>query len=105
LTFLINLSLETGDVTPLYKSGSLAETGNYRRISILFTFSKILAYLECRSLLLEYQFGFRPNRSTELAAAYFTDFTRKEADSGKATEAVLIDLSKAFDTLISHSVL
>jgi len=41
----------------------------------------------------------------ELAAAYFTDFTRKEADSGKATEAVLIELSKAFDTLISHSVL
>ena len=97
--------MESNKSDPLYKSGSLAETDNYRRISILFTFSKILAYLECRSLLFEYQFGFRPSRSTELAAAYFTDFTRKEADSGKVTEAVLIDLSKAFDTLISHSFL
>ena len=53
---------------------------------------------------MEYQFGFRPNRSTELAVTYFADLIRKEAYSGKATGAVFIDLSKAFDT-ISHSVL
>ena len=40
----------------------------------------------------------------ELAVTYFTDLIRKEADNGKATGAVFIDLSKAFDT-ISHSVL
>ena len=100
-------------VIPLYKSGSLAEIDNYRPISILPTLSKILekivykqlmAHLERHSLLFEYQFGFRPNRSTELAVTYFTDLIRKEADSGKATGAVFIDLSKAFDT-ISHSVL
>ena len=56
------------------------------------------------SLFFEYQFGFCPSRSTELAVTYFTDLIRKEADSGKATGAVFIDLSKAFDT-ISHSVL
>ena len=86
---------------------------NYRPISILPTLSKILekivykqlmAHLERHSLLFEYQFGFRSNRSTELAVTYFTDLIRKEADSGKATAAVFIDLSKAFDT-ISHSVL
>ena len=122
LTFIINLSLETGvvpsewkvaKVIPLYKSGSLAEIDNYRPISILPTLSKILekivhkqlmTYLERHSLLFEYQFGFRPNRSTELAVTYFTDLIRKEADNGKATGAVFIDLSKAFDT-ISHSVL
>lgn len=122
LTFIINLSLETGvvpgewkvaKVTPLYKSGSLAEIDNYRPISILHTLSKILekivykqlmAHLECYSLLFKYQFGFRPNRSTELAVTYFTDLIRKEADSGKATGADFIDLSKAFNT-ISHSVL
>ena len=122
LTFIINLSLETGivpsewkvaKVIPLYKSGSLAEIDNYRPISILPTLSKILekivykqlmAHLERHSLLFEYQFGFRPNRSTELAVTYFTDLIRKEADNGKATGAVFIDLSKAFDT-ISHSVL
>ena len=91
LTFIINFSLETGvvpsewkvvRVIPLYKSGSLAEIDNYRPISILPTLSKILekivykqlmAHLERHSLLFEYQFGFRPNRSTELAVTYFTD--------------------------------
>ena len=56
------------------------------------------------NLLFGYQFGFRPNRSTEQAVTYFTDFIRKEADSGKATGAVFIDLTKAFDT-ISHSIM
>ena len=65
---------------------------------------KRVAHLERHSLLFEYQVGFRPNRSTELAVTYFTDLIRKEADNGKATGAVFIDLSKAFDT-ISHSVL
>ena len=103
------------EVIPLYKSGSLAEIDNYRPISILPTLSKILekivykqlmAHLERHSLLFEYQFGFRPNRSTELAVTDLavTDLIRKEADNGKATGAVFIDLSKAVDT-ISHSVL
>ena len=122
LTSIINLSLETGvvpsewkvvKVIPPFKSGSLAEIDNYRPISICPTLSKILekivykqlmAHLERHSILFEYQFGFRPNRLTELAVTYFTDLIRKEADSSKATGAVFIDLSKAFDTF-SHSVL
>ena len=98
----------------LFKSGSLwAEIDNYGPISILPTLSKILekivykqlmVHLERHSLLFDYQFGVRPKRSTELAVTYFTDLIRKEADNGKATGAVFIDLSKAFDT-ISHSVL
>ena len=63
-----------------------------------------MAHLERHSLLFGYQFGFRLNCSTELTVTYFTDLIRKEADNGKATGAVFIDLSKAFDT-ISHSVL
>ena len=116
LTFIINLSLETGvvpreckvaKVIPLYKSGSLAEIDNYRPISILPTLSKILekivrqqlmAHLERHILLFEYQFGFCPNHAMELAVTYFTDLIRKEADSDKATKAVFIDLSQAFDT-------
>ena len=63
-----------------------------------------MAYLEHYNLLFKYQFGFRCNRSRELAVTYFTDPIRKEADSDMATGAVFIDLTKAFDT-ISHPLL
>ena len=56
------------------------------------------------SLLFNYQFGFRPNRSTEPAIICFLDHIRREADKGRVTGVLFIDLSNAFDT-ISHSVL
>ena len=65
---------------------------------------QLMKHLEFNGFLSEHQFGFRPNRSTELAVTLFTDLIRKEADGGKATGAIFIDLSKVFDT-ISHSVL
>ena len=65
---------------------------------------QLMKHLEFNGFLSEHQFGFRPNRSTELAVTLFTDLIRKEADRGKATGTIFIDLSKAFDT-ISHSVL
>lgn len=120
LTYIINLSLRSGTVPaewkeakvlPLFKSGSSSEIGNYRPISLLPILSKILekvvysqlvSYLESNNLLPDNQFGFRSKRSTELAVTYFTDIIRKEADNGKVSGAVFIDLSKAFDT-ISHS--
>ena len=100
-------------VIPIFKSGSMAEFDTYRSISILPTLSKILEimvhkqlmkHLEFNGFLSEHQFGFRPNRSTELAVTIFTDLSGKEVEGGKATGAIFIDLSKAFDT-ISHSVL
>ena len=100
-------------VISLHKYGSLADIDNNRPIAILSTFSeimekivykKLMAHLEHYNLLFEYQFGFDRNRSTELAVTYFPDLIRKEADSGMATGAVFIDLTKAFDN-ISHSVL
>ena len=122
LTYLINLSLRQCEVpalwkkakiTPVFKAGDTRDPDNYRPISVLPILSKILertvhsqlmTHLETENLLSEFQFGFRPNRSTELATTLFVDNIRREVNNGKLVGAVFMDLSRAFDT-ISHSQL
>jgi hypothetical protein len=122
LTRIINLSFETGvfptdwkssELTPIHKFGVKDCINNYRPISVIPAISKIIerivhrqlsSYLETNNLLKDFQFGFRQNRSTELAAALFTDNVKRKVNEGKLVGAVFIDLSKAFDTL-SHAKL
>jgi hypothetical protein len=122
LTIIINLSFKTGvfptdwkssKLTPVHKSGAKDCIENYRPISVIPAISKIIermvrrqlsAYLENNNLLDDCQFGFRQNRSTELATALFTDSIKRKVNEGKLVGAVFIDLSKAFDTL-SHAKL
>ena len=122
LSFIINLSITTGKVpnvwkmakiVPIHKSGATGKPENYRPISVLPILSKILEkavhcqlmqFLEENHLLSDSQFGYRPKRSTKMAATLFTDHIRRELDQGKLVGAIFIDLTKAFDT-ISHSVL
>ena len=60
-----------------------------------------MKFLDENRLLSEFQFGFRPKMSTELAATLFLDDIREIVDQGYMVGATFIDLSKAFDT-ISH---
>ena len=105
--------MENSKNNSMYKSGSMSEFGNYRPISTLPIVSKVIekavhkqltSYFETNNLLNESQFGFRSNRSTELAAAMFTDDVRKQVDKGSLVGAVFVDLGKAFDT-VSHATL
>ncbi len=84
-TNIFNESISTGVVpdilkisriTPIYKSGDTNEPHNYRPISILSVFSKVLERLVCNQLdsflekyniMYNYQFGFRKKHSTEQA--------------------------------------
>jgi hypothetical protein len=77
LAHIINLSLSQGifptelklaNIIPIYKAGDKDETGNYRPISLLTTFSKLYErvfynrlanFLKMQKILFEYQFGFR----------------------------------------------
>ena len=122
LCFILNLSITTSTVPslwkkakviPVFKTGNADLPQNYRPISILPVLSKILeksvhhqfmTYLENNRLLTEFQFGFRKNRSTKMAATLLCDNIRKEMNNGKMVGAVFLDLSKAFDT-IGHGVL
>ena len=60
--------------------------------------------MDTNKLFYNDQYGFRPRHSTELAAVrFFTDLT-KDIYNYKIPTTVLIDLSKAFDTL-NHDIL
>lgn len=82
---------------------------NYRPISLLPVFSKILEKI-MNNQLLEYftennlffpgQYGFRPKHSTELASNELIDRILNYMDKNVTPVGIFMDLSKAFDTIL-----
>ena len=99
---------KVSQVTPVYKSGDVTNLGNYRPISILSPFSKILErlvynhpydFVDKHNILYRYQFGFRKGHSTEQAIFEITDTLKKAMNKKLVTCGVFLDFSKAFDTV------
>ena len=106
-------SLKIAKVTPIFKSGDKDNVSNYRPISILPVFSKVLErimynkvynHLDSKGLLYEKQFGFQRNISTEHAILQLTRDITDSFEKRECTLGVFIDLSKAFDTA-DHQIL
>ncbi len=122
ITCIINTSIVTGTfptawkhaiVTPLFKKGDPKEIGNYRPISLLPVFSKVIEkivanqlvqYTEHSSLLSNTQHGFRLKLSTETALLHVSKQIYDAIDNREISLLTLCDLSKAFDS-VSHSIL
>jgi hypothetical protein len=122
LTKIFNKSLETGvfpqklklaKVIPVYKTEDKLLVNNYRPISVLPVFSKILEkimysrleiFINKHNILCNNQFGFRENHSTYMALLDIIDTITQQLDNKSYALGVFIDLSKAFDT-IDHSIL
>ena len=119
---VFSLSLSTGTVpsllkiakvTHLFKRGDRSNPDNYRPISLLNTFSKILekivalrttTFLTSNNLLSKWQFGFRQNHSTTHPMVHFMNFITSSLNEKKFTLAIFCDLKKAFDTC-NHDIL
>ena len=95
-------------VVPIYKSKEAHNFNNYRPISLLPVFSKILeklvhkrlySYLSKQNILYDGQYGFRKSMSTVDALTEFYGKVVETIDKGDNMLAVFLDLSKAFDTL------
>ena len=122
LTLIINQVLSTGQfpknlktakVIPIHKTGEKSLMKNYRPISILPVVSKIIEnvmhtqltdYFTMNKLFTSQQYGYRENRSTELAALELMDRNLDNMDRNLTPVNVYIDLSKAFDCL-DHNIL
>ena len=94
-------------VFPIYKSGKKYVLSNYRPISALPCFSKILErimynrlynYLNENEILNDKQFGFRTGHSTEHAILELIDQVGNAFGNTNFVLGGFIDLSKAFDT-------
>ena len=119
---IVNTSIVTGNypdpwkhpyVIPVFKSGDTGNINNYRPISLLPIISKILEkiianqlfdYLESFHLLANEQHGFRPNLSTETALLTVTDKIYENIENKKISLLLLLDLSKAFDS-VHHQIM
>lgn len=119
ITFMINMSFaegtfptlwKMGSVLPVFKKGNINEVENYRPISILSSFSKIIerivfdqlmVYLTKFRFLTQCQHGFRKQRSTETALVDLLQYVYDNIDRGKYVAAIFFDLARAFDCVNS----
>lgn len=122
LTHVMNLSITQGfvpdcmkvaKVVPLYKSGESMQISNYRPVSILPLFSKVLerlmynrliSFINKHDILYKYQFGFRSNHSTNMALIILIDKITSALENGELFVGVFLDFKKAFDT-VNHDIL
>ena len=122
LTHIFNLSFSTGripwelklaNVIPLFKTSNPCMFNNYRPISILPVFSKILEklmyqrllkYLNSKKIIYDYQFGFLRNHTTFDALISLVDYVVSKMEQGDYVVGLFLDFKKAFDT-VNHSIL
>lgn len=121
LTYICNKSISTGIfperlkysiIKPLYKKGDKTDPSNYRPISMLTSFSKVLEkalynrlseYLNNNNILNAQQFGFRRRLSTDDAIFKLTHEILNALNSKAMVGSIFFDLAKAFDS-VNHSL-
>ena len=100
-------------VIPIHKAGDKSSMDNYRPISLLSAFSKILekivairllTFLNTNEILSKWQFGFRAGHSTSHPMVHFLNKITDSLNDKKHTVAIFCDLKKAFDTC-NHDIL
>ena len=97
--------------SPSIKKGDISNVENYRTISLLGVASKVLERCVLRklreyltSLINSAQHDFIPGRSCTTQLVEVLHYIGSILDSGKQTDMIFIDMSKAFDK-VSHTAL
>jgi len=122
LTYIFNKILSSGifpdrlkfsEVKPIFKKGSTTEFSNYRPISLLTSFSKIIEkiiykrlykHLNELNILVNEQFGFREKSSIDLATYALLNTVLLSLDKKNLVGGLFCDLQKALDC-VNHDIL
>ena len=122
LAALFNTSISSGivpdnfkvaNVIPIYKKDSQTNLSNFRPISPLSIFNKLLeklisnrllTFLERETVFFKGQFSFRAKHLTDYAILSMIDKVQQAIDKGDLSCALFLDFSKAFDT-VDHDIL
>ena len=106
-----DIGLKYADLTPVHKSEDTTNKKNYRNISLLpaiskiferFLHTQIVTYME--EFLSPFLCGYRKGYSAQYALLAMLEKWRISLDNGGYGGGILMDLSKAFDTL-DHNLL
>ena len=105
----------TANIIPIYKKGNKHEAANYRPISLTSVcckvmehviFHHILEHLNNYNIINPHQHGFQPGLSCQTQLTLLTDeIILKAMDSHHQIDLLLLDFSKAFDTVAHNKLL
>ena len=105
-------NLKYAKVLPSHKGRSKLECGNYRPISLLSIFSKILeilmynrlySFITKHDITYQHQYGFQKSKSTELAINTLLTNVIESLEKKKKSVCIFLDFAKAFDT-VNHQI-
>ena len=117
LEIIFNQSLNTGvlpsdwltaNICPVFKKGSRNIPSNYRPISLTSScckimehiiFHAIMEHVQHNNILIDNQHGFRSGHSCQTQLISLVEDLSYAMDSGFQTDVILLDFSKAFDTV------
>ena len=99
--------MKKADLTPIFKKDDPTKAKNYRPVSVLPVVSKVSEGIMHKQIseyinqfLSPYLCGYRQSFSTQQALVYLIKKWKAILDKNGYPKAVLMDLSKAFDTII-----
>ena len=110
---IVPSTLKIANIIPIHKKDSRVTLSNYRPISLLSIFNKLLEklmanhlvkFLEDNNILYKYQFDFRSYHSNDFAILSIINKIPSAIDALDYSCGIFLDCSKAFDT-INHQIL